>query len=227
MKKQFLLYFALLSFSLSLFAQEEDVYVDNHYLEDQFYMGIQYSSILSPKSNIDNNGIPYSFQAGFIKDIPINKRRNIAFGLGIGYSYDLIRPNVTITPNGNKLYFDINNNFSSYKYTSHNLEIPLEFRWRTSTATKYSFWRIYTGASFVYNISNKAMFETLSSSTSYSNLQAWKKNNYTVYTSIGYGTWNLHLKYYLNTPFTKSTQTVEGDSLDVNVLKIGVLFYFL
>lgn len=226
MKKLFLLCFVL--FSLSLSAQEEEEnYIDNNYLEDQFYLGIQYSSILSPKNNLDNSGIPYSFQAGFIKDLPINKRRNIGFGLGVGYSYDVIRPNITITPNGNNLDFDISNNFNNYRYISHNLEIPLEFRWRTSTAIKYSFWRIYTGASFVYNFSNKAKFDTGSGSTNYSNLDAWNKTNYTIYTSIGYGTWNLHFKYYLNSPFTNTTQTVDGKALDFNVLKIGVLFYIL
>ncbi|MGY6648897.1 porin family protein [Wenyingzhuangia sp. IMCC45574] len=215
-------------FFLSLAAQEkEEVFVDNKYLEDQFYIGIQYNSILSPNTTIDNNGIPYSLQAGFIKDIPINKRRNIGFGIGLGYSFDLIRPNITITTNNNELVYNISNSFDNYRYTSHSLELPLEFRWRTSTPTKFSFWRIYTGASIVYNFSNQASFEDNGTDTTYKNLDAWRKTNYTVYTSIGYGTWNFHIKYSLNAPFTDNTLTSDGKSLDFNQLKIGVMFYIL
>ena len=44
---------------------------------------------------------------------------------------------------------------SSNTFFSHNLEVPFEFRWRTSTANKYQFWRIYTGVKFLYNFSNR------------------------------------------------------------------------
>lgn len=223
--KKLIFIFSMFS-TLSFFAQQDSLFVDSKYLEDQFYLGVQYGEILS-SNNISNSGIPYSFQVGFIKDIPINKQRNIGFGLGIGYSYDVISPDVTITSVDGVLAYEIDNSWSSYRYRSHNLEIPLEFRWRTSTATKYSFWRVYSGASLIYNFSNIAAFETGSESSSFSDLDAWNTLNYSVYTSIGFGTWNIHVKYYLKPVFKNSTLTVDGGSLKFHPLKLGVMFYIL
>lgn len=225
MKKLIVTLFFIL-ISLQVTAQEDSLFVDNKYLEDQLYLGIQYSRILSSNS-IVNNGIPYSFQIGFIKDIPVNKQRNIGFGIGVGYSYDVVRPSITITNNEGVLEYAIDDSYSSYKYSSNNLEFPLEFRWRKSTATKYSFWRVYSGASLVYNLGNKVAFDTGSESVSFTDIDAWRTLNYTVYTSIGFGTWNVHVKYFLN-PFLKdNTFTTDGESLKFYPLKLGVMFYIL
>lgn len=212
--------------TLSFYAQQDSLFVDDKYLEDQFYLGIQYSEIINSK-NISNSGIPYSFQVGFIRDIPINKQRNIGFGLGVGYSYDVIRPNISITDTDGVFEYTIDDSLESYRYSSHNIEIPLEFRWRTSTATKYNFWRIYSGASLIYNFSNKAIIGTGSGERSFSDVEAWNTLNYTVYTSIGFGTWNIHVKYYLNSVLKSSTQSVDGEGLAFYPLKLGVMFYIL
>ncbi|NIJ44247.1 hypothetical protein FHR24_000686 [Wenyingzhuangia heitensis] len=211
---------------LILTAQDK-LYADEKYYEDQLYIGVQYNSFVTYNKGINNNGVPYSFDAGFIKDMPLNKKRNIGLGIGIGYSYDILRPNITATPNGTNFDYAISNDFSSYKYQSHNIEIPFEFRWRTSTPTNNSFWRIYTGASAVYNISSKTEFNVGSKTVTYSDLEDLTKINYTVYTSIGLGTWNLHLKYYLKSPFKDSVRTIDDQKLSFNQLKIGVLFYIL
>ncbi|NJB81595.1 porin family protein [Wenyingzhuangia aestuarii] len=221
-----------LSFLLFLLAplvlmSQATLYADEKYYEDQLYVGIQYNSLITYNNGINNNGVPYSFEAGFIKDMPLNKQRNIGLGLGIGYSYDILRPNITVTPNGTDFEYAISDTFSSYKYQSHNLEIPLEFRWRTSTATNDSFWRFYTGGSVVYNLSSKTEFDTGSATFTYTDLEALNQINYTVYSSIGFGTWNFHLKYYLKSPFKDSIRTTDNKKLSFNQLKIGVMFYIL
>ncbi len=226
--KNFLFLFFLF-FSFLMLGQEEN-FIDEKYYEDQFYVGVQYNSVANAKNGINSTGVPYSFEVGFIKDIPLNKRRNMGFGLGLGYTYDILRPNIAITPNdidNSKLDFNINDNFRSYRYLSHNFEIPLEFRWRTSTATTYSFWRIYTGASFVYSFNHKTEFETGDTTTSYTNIDVFNKTNFTIYTSIGYGTWNFHIKYYINSPFKNTIKTTDNKPLSFNQLKLGVMFYIL
>ncbi|GGF61426.1 outer membrane beta-barrel protein [Wenyingzhuangia marina] len=227
--KGFILMFII---SCSLFAQQEEddteVYVDDHYLEDQFYLGVQYNFLTGTKNGIKNTGVPFSIEAGFIKDIPLNKQRNKAIGVGAGYNFDVLRPNIAITKNGNDLIFNIDDNYNRYDYTSHNLEFPLEYRWRTSTATNNSFWRIYSGVSFIYNIQNSASFDDNNgNTTSFNNLTQLNKTNFTLYTSIGFGTWNFHVKYYLNSPFKDSLRTGNGEKLYFNQLKIGVMFYIL
>ncbi|MGY5354965.1 outer membrane beta-barrel protein [Wenyingzhuangia sp. IMCC45467] len=218
--------------SSSLFAQEENeeayMYVDDHYLEDQLYLGIQYNFLTATNNGLKNTGVPFSLEAGFIKDIPLNKKRNKGLGIGIGYSFDVLRPNVAITKNGNDLVFNIDNNYSRYDYTSHNIEFPIEYRWRTSTATNDSFWRIYSGASFIYNINNSASFDdNNSTTTTFNNITALNNTNFSLYTSIGFGTWNFHIKYYINPIFKEGTKTQSGDSLNFNQLKIGMMFYIL
>ena len=41
------------------------------------------------------------------------------------------------------------------------IEMPIEFRWRNSTASSYKFWRIYAGAKlgYVAGARSKAVFE--------------------------------------------------------------------
>jgi len=206
---------------------QEQPFSDEKYYEDQIYIGIQYNNLVTSNGDIENNGIPYSFEAGFIKDIPLNKRRNIGLGIGFGYSYDILRPNIIALPNGNSFDFSINNDFSSYKYQSHNLEFPVELRWRTSTSKNSSFWRIYTGGSIIYNVKNEAEFDTGTETVSYTNLDALTKLNYVAYTSIGFSTWNLRLKYYIKSPFKDSTRTTDNRKLNFNQLKIGIVFYLL
>lgn len=213
-------------FSFCLFAQE-NLSNENKYYEDQFYVGLQYNSLIRSTKGIENNGVPYSFEAGFIKDIPFNQQRNIGLGLGIGYSYDVLRPSISITENNSKFEFAIDENATAYRYETHNLEVPFEFRWRTSTATTYSFWRIYTGASFIYSFKNEVSLNAKNASTSFSDIDALNKINYTLYSSIGYGTWNFHIKYYLKSPFKNTITTLDNQKLNFNQLKIGVMFYIL
>lgn len=226
MKTNIFVLFFLSSFFLSSQEKEQDVY--EKYYEDQFYFGIQYNSLLNTKHGIDNIGVPYSFEAGFIKDIPFNKKRNIGIGLGFGYSYDILRPNISISSGENNNYnVNINTKLGGSKYLSHNVEFPFEFRWRTSTAKTYNFWRIYTGASFIYSFKNKTEISSGNNTTTFTDINIFNTNNYTLYTSIGYGTWNFHLKYYLKSPFKNSITTTNGNTLEFNQLKIGVMFYLL
>ncbi len=219
----FVLIFITASFS---FAQEKE-FVDASYYEDQFYAGIQYNALLNTTSGIDNIGVPFSFETGFIKDIPFNKQRNIGMGIGIGYNYNILRPNIFINDNNGSIELSISNAISNSNYLSHNLEIPLEFRWRTSTATNHSFWRVYSGISFIYNLRNKTEITSNGSVLSFSNLDIFNQQNYTLNASLGHGTWNLRLKYSLRSPFKSNTQTIDNKSLSFNQLKIGIIFYLL
>ena len=58
--KGFILMFII---SCPLFAQQEeediDVYIDEHYLEDQFYLGVQYNFLTETQNGIKNTGLIY------------------------------------------------------------------------------------------------------------------------------------------------------------------------
>ena len=101
----------------------------------------------------------------------------------------------------------------------------MEFRWRTSNALKYAFWRIYTGVKFLYNFSNTFRFEENGTHFSYKNISAYNNFQYGITFSVGYDVINLHVFYNL-TPIFKNA-TINTESVDISILKFGLIFYIL
>ena len=60
-----------------------DTINENRYLEDQIYIGLSYILMNKLPDSISSNGFSNSLAMGFIKDIPLNERRNVALGLGL------------------------------------------------------------------------------------------------------------------------------------------------
>ena len=125
----------------------------------------------------------------------------------------------------NTTVFSDSANLNSNIFTTHNLEFPLEFRWRTSNALKYDFWRIYTGVKFLYNFSNTFRFEENGTHFSYKNISAYNNFQYGITFSVGYDVINLHVFYNL-TPIFKNA-TINTESVDTSILKFGLIFYIL
>ena len=57
-----------------------------NYREDQFYFSITYNILNNTSDGITQVGFSPGFHLGFIRDMPINKRRNVAVGVGLGLS---------------------------------------------------------------------------------------------------------------------------------------------
>ena len=139
-------FYLLFIFTFNVNFSQAD-FVDDKYLEDQIYFGLNYNSLTNTPLNFKQNKFSNSLNFGFIRDMPLNKRRNFGLGLGFGLALGSINSNL-------KLY-DFNNNieslivasdsFDKNKWNSSRLEIPIEIRWRTSTASTYKFWRVYLG----------------------------------------------------------------------------------
>ncbi|WP_111307718.1 porin family protein [Confluentibacter sediminis] len=205
--------------------------VDSLYKEDQFYAGITYNLIGNIPKNLSQNGFSLGFHAGFIKDIPLNKDRDIAIGIGLGYSSNSFNENLLIMKDdmGHINYSLIDNNnmsFSKNKFSQHLMELPIEFRWRTSTPTDYNFWRIYAGFKIGYVFANTAKFKGDLGSFKYTNIEDFNKFQYGLTVSMGYNTWNLYLYYALNPIFSNDAK-LNGESIDMNAIKIGLMFYVL
>ena len=225
MKKVFLL--LTLFSSLSFVAQNSITpKEDTKYFEDQLYLGIQYNGKLNRPDGFETTGVPYSVNGGFIKDIPINKHRNKGFGIGVGYSYDELYPNILISP-GQTNTFSISNNDNKNKYKIHSIEFPIEYRWRTSTTSSYTFWRIYSGISFInsYQFSSEYVNDN-NEAISTKNIPEIRKTNIALYSSMGYGTWNFHVKYFLM-PLFKDSAKANNTPLDFQLIKLGIQFYIL
>ncbi|SFZ90679.1 Outer membrane protein beta-barrel domain-containing protein [Flaviramulus basaltis] len=213
------------------FSQEDAVkVVDSLYKEDQFYAGVTYNLIGKKPDNLSQRGFSLGFHLGFIKDMPINKARNVAIGIGLGYSANSYNQNLLINKDDtNNFTYSIIENSNSYtknKFSNHLIELPIEFRWRSSTPTDYNFWRIYTGFKFGYVLTHTTKYKGDLGSINYSNNEDFNKLQYGLTMSAGYNTWNIYLYYGLNPIFSKEAQ-INASSIDMNAVKIGLMFYIL
>ncbi len=209
---------------------EDKTELYKNYREDQFYISVTYNLLNNKPEDVNQNGFSSGFHLGFIRDMPINEKRNMSLGIGIGTSSNSYNQNISILRSNNDITYAIIDeseiNVSKNKFTTYMLEMPFEFRWRTSTATDYSFWRIYSGFKVGYLLHSSTKFKSDEGSEKLSNVNDFNKIQYGLTLSVGYGTWNFHMYYGLNSIFEDSAQ-LEGKPLDLRSFKIGLMFYIL
>ena len=155
----------------------------------------------------------------------------MAFGVGLGLSTNSYNQNLLISEDDNKaITFSVLDkdiiSFRKNKFTTYLLEFPLEFRWRTSNAVDYNFWRIYTGFKFGYLFYNSTKFKSDEGDIIHSNLNVFNKLHYGVSISAGYSNVNLYFYYALNDIFKKEAK-INGQHLGIHAFKIGLNYYIL
>lgn len=202
-----------------------------NYREDQFYASVTYNLLNEKPQGIAQNGFSSGFHFGFIRDMPINDRRNFAIGLGLGISTNSYnQKELLIEDANNEIMFSVidesDYNISKNKFTTYLVEVPLEIRWRTSTAEDFNFWRIYTGFKVGYLLYNSTKFKSDIKNEKLSNIDSFNKFQYGLTLSAGYSTWNFHVYYGLNEIFDDNSK-LNNASLDMKSLKIGLMFYLL
>jgi hypothetical protein len=205
--------------------------LDPKYREDQFYFAITYNLLGDKPNNVKQTGFSSGFHLGYIRDMPINERRNFAIGLGLGFSLNSYNENIFIYKNdaGEVEYINLSEsdiNYSKNKFSTYLVELPLEIRWRTSTVEEYKFWRIYTGFKVGYLVASSTKFKGDQGKIKNSNLKDFNDFQYGLTLSAGYNTWNFHLYYSLN-PILSKDAKIEGQSIDMYAIKFGLIFYIL
>ncbi|WP_281238128.1 MULTISPECIES: porin family protein [Flavobacterium] len=205
------------------------VKIDSLYREDQFYAGINYNSIITKPVGVSQNKISFGFSAGFLRDMPLNKSRTLAIAPGIGFSFDNYIQNMAIVGSGkNPIYGVIPSNvdYSKNRFEKWRVEVPIEFRWRTSTPEEFTFFRIYGGFKFSYLLSDKSVFDDSIQKIVIKNNKDFEEFLYGVYLSIGYSSFNLQVYYGLNNLFKPSAQ-IDSVPIKMDILSIGIVFYIL
>lgn len=224
-----ILFFFLAPISLAQQEEVEEVIADSLYKEDQFYFGVTYNLLGKMPDNMSQNSFSSGFHVGFIKDMPINTNRNWAVGLGLGYSTNSFNQNLFIDKDtdGNYVYDLISSeDFTKNKISQHLIELPLELRWRSSTPDTYKFWRIYTGFKIGYVFASTSKYVGANGTIKHKNIKDFDELQYGLTLGVGYNTWNGYVYYGLN-PIFDSSAKLEGKSIDVNAIKIGLIFYML
>ncbi|WP_417443122.1 porin family protein [Joostella sp.] len=228
-----IIFFFLLCFNSLLWAQQDSLVVveaDEKYFEDQFYFGINYNLLTQAPSDIGQSSFSYGIIGGFIKDLPINRRRNIGLGIGAGLSFNAIYSDLLATEEADgtityqKVPDDVS--YSRNKLSMSFVEIPIEFRWRSSRAEDYRFWRIYGGVKLSYLISGNSKFITDDETIKFSNKDV-RDLQYGIYISFGYNTWNFYAQYDLTNVFEDDIYTIDGELVAPKIFNAGLIFYIL
>lgn len=206
-------------------AQKDSLQLGDKYSEDHIYASISYAQLLNQPTGITRSGFSYSLSFGFLKDFILNKKGNVAIALGLGYGYDFFNHQLKVQETNGNTIFASGLDLESNKFSAHNLEIPIEFRWRTSTAKKYDFWRIYPGIKFLYNFSNNFNYIDNSVLFSFDDVTSYRKLQYGLTLSAGYDVFNFNV-YYSLTPLFENV-TLNGEEINSSVIKFGLIFYIL
>lgn len=218
--------------TLTIKAQQKEIdfdAVDSLYREDQFYLNITYNALQNRTDGIAQNKLSPGFAFGFLRDMPINKKRTFAIATGIGYTLGIYNHNLEIsTANGATTYqvFDSDVFYSKNKLSLHYIDLPIEFRWRNSTPESHVFWRVYTGVKLSYLFYD--YYKSVSSLGEFklANNNDFNQFHYGVYVAFGWNTWNFYAYYGLN-PLFKPAAKIGNETLDMNTANFGLMFYIL
>ncbi len=229
MSKHLLVLWFIVGWQVCFSQEQPEKAVDSLYKEDQFYLGVTYNLIGNMPKDMSQNSFSLGFHLGFIKDMPISTNRNLALGLGLGYSSNTYNQNLLINKNADIVSYSLltdNNKFTRNKFSNHLIEVPFELRWRQSNPTDNAFWRIYAGFKLGYVLSHKTKYKGDLGTFKYRDIKDFESLQYGITLSVGYHTWNVHVYYTLNSLFNNDA-VLDGNQLDVNAIKIGLMFYIL
>jgi hypothetical protein len=221
-----IVYFLFLSLFVStIYSQKDSLQLGDRYADDQIYLSITYAQFSNQPASVSKSSFSYAISTGFLKDFILNKNGNFSFALGIGYGLDFFNHQLKVEEINATTLFSNATNITSNVFKAHNLELPLEMRWRTSNAKKYDFWRIYTGIKFLYNLSNTFQFTENNVNFRYKNVSAYRKLQYGLTLSAGYTEFNAYVFYGLTPVFENAT--INGENINTTILKFGLTFYIL
>lgn len=229
-------YFIIIGLFISLptLAQERNIpvtkVIDSLYREDQIYIGLTFHLLRDLPESVSQSGFSGGLHMGFIRDFPLNKRRNIGFGAGLGWSVNSFGQELFIgeDSNNNTIFRNLNSEdieYDSNRFTTQLIEVPLEFRWRTSTPDSYKFWRVYTGLRLGYVYNFKSTFKQEGNQVVQTDVPEFDRFRIGTTLSFGYNTFNLHLYYSLN-PFFTDAKLGDAD-IGITTFKVGLMFYIL
>ena len=196
------------------------------YKEDQFYIGVSYFMQVKDIDDFKQNGFSGNFQAGFIKDISLDKKNQKALGIGVGFERNRFTSNIQpfINSDNGVDYRLVVSRFleSKNELNYSSIVFPIELRWRTSTPDRYDFWRIYTG----FKVKRNYYIDSDPSYGQSLKIENGREWTHSIYLNSGFNTWNISLEYDLNS-FLEGKKTDIGEEIDVKFFKIGLVFYIL
>ena len=194
----------------------------DYYREDQIYFNVYSGNVLTQEGLVRKDGFSYGFSIGGYRDIPLNKRGSLALAIGLGYEFNSVQLNFTgSSPSYNEI--DPSELIQGITIKQSSVQFPIEFRWRNSTATKFKFWRIYSGFTFSRKFTNTLNLTTNLNSYNQKNINVLNLWNIGPHINVGHSFWNFYTYYGLSEYFNQ-----KGDFSNFNGIhsfKIGFQIY--
>ncbi len=214
------------------FKKNKDTIGDLRYREDQFYLGVTYNLLSSVPSAVNISGLSGGIHFGFLRDMPINERRNIAIAVGAGLSFDAYGNTLFIgeSPQEQTIFTILTNDdfdFNFNRFSTAVIEAPIELRWRSSTPTKYGFWRVYAGFRVGYAYWYKARFQQDGNEVTQTDIPEFNQTRLAATLSFGYNKINFYAYYSINPFFDGAVTTNTQEKVEFRTIKLGILFYIL
>lgn len=205
--------------------------IDVKYREDQIYIGATYNLLSSVPTGVGTQGLSGGIQFGVLRDMPINKRRNLAIAVGLGLGFNLHGQLLFIgeAPDGKTIFTVLDDSkvpFTENRFNLSTIEVPIEFRWRSSTPDSYRFWRIYVGFKVGYTYWYKSTFAQPGNIVTQTNIPEFQKLRLNTSLTFGYNSFNFIASYSLN-PFFKDAVTTDGQDVNFRTIQLGIVFYLL
>jgi hypothetical protein len=224
--KNLLLPFFILFTIVAVSQEEKSTVVDSLYREDQMYATFSLNLIQNRPAGFSKHSLSSGLSVGFLRDMPFNKKRTWAIAAGFGYSYNNLKNNIKVdNSTTNDINYTIDNTFDKNKLVLHQLELPIEIRWRNSTHDSHKFWRIYSGFKISYLFADKSFFNSPIEDIIVRNNNDLSKIKYATYLAVGNNTGNIYVQYSLS-PIFKDVQ-LNDKKLEISSLNIGFVFYIL
>ena len=205
MQKQYFILLLIASFALA------QTPTDPLYREDQIYASVGYPLLIDVPEALTQNKLSHTFSLGFVRDMPINRARN----------YNVVHTNLQFTENM-EAYTYLSSNVTN-QWNNLDLEIPLEFRWRSSVPSNYQFWRAYAGLVGYYTLSAKQRTRTaLTDSITSLSVQKFRL---ALRLNVGNNTWNLTYTHPIDSFFDYDKSLQNKQFSQLKTAKLGLVFY--
>lgn len=208
----------------------DSIPIDPKYREDQFYTSLTYNLLTDVPPDVKIRGFSGGLRFGFIRDMPFNKTRTLAIGAGLGLGFNRYGNTLSISEDNNQnTTFQVlseETNFESNRFSVYHVEVPLEFRWRSSTSTEFKFYRVHAGLIFSYAYWNRATFVQDGQKFKLEGVEQFNPFQTEVFILLGYNTINFHASYNF-TAFFDQEATLDERLINFRPVKLGISFYFL
>jgi len=187
-------------FSISLFAQEEDIDVSGRFGKaDRLMVDLYNDMWQGAPDTIDFKGYNPGASVSLMQDFPLGSTNfSFAVGLGIGTHNMNFNANIMKDTLGVNYFVNRTDDPKKLKLVTSYIDLPVELRFRTKNDNVF---RIAVGGKIGYEINNHLKFVDVGIKTKSFNVGDINKLRYGITARVGYKMFNAYVYYGLSTLF--------------------------